>query len=100
MKPTVLVAASFPPRLLAQLSHHSYALQLERPEPDTSPPKAREARALITLGSLSTDAALMDALPKIGLIACFGTGFEGVDLAAARARGIVVSHAGDINSTA
>ena len=42
----------------------------------------------------------MDALPKLGLIACYGTGFEGVDLAAARARDIVVSHAGDTNSTA
>jgi len=100
MKPTVLVAASFPPRLLGRLADHYAALQLERPEPNAIPLQARETRALITLGSLKTDAALMDALPKLGLIACFGTGFEGVDLAAARARGIVVSHAGDSNSTA
>jgi lactate dehydrogenase-like 2-hydroxyacid dehydrogenase len=55
---------------------------------------------LITLGSLTTSAALMDSLPNLGLISCFGTGFEGVDLAAARARNIIVSHAGDTNSTA
>ena len=100
MKPTVLVAASFPPRLLGRLADHYAALQLERPEPNAIPLQARETRALITLGSLKTDAALMDALPKLGLIACFGTGFEGVDLSAARARGIVVSHAGNTNSTA
>ena len=73
---------------------------LDRSEPDAIPPEARDARALITIGSLETDAALMDALPKLGLVACYGTGYEGVDRAAARARGIVVTHAGDTNSTA
>jgi hydroxypyruvate reductase len=100
MKPAVLVAASFPPRLLGQLSDDYTLHVLERPEPETIPPAVRDARVLITLGSLKTDAALMDALPKLGLVACYGTGFEGVDRAAARARGIVVSHAGDTNSTA
>src|SRR5436853_5469509 len=100
MKPAVLVAARFLPRLLGRLGEH-YALHgLERPEPDAVPPEACDARALITIGGIRTDAALMDALPKLGLIACYGTGFEGVDLAAARARGIVVTHAGKANSTA
>jgi lactate dehydrogenase-like 2-hydroxyacid dehydrogenase len=100
MKPSVLVAARFLPRLLGRLGEH-YALHgLERPEPDGIPPEAREARAIITIGSLKTDAALMDALPKLGLIACYGTGYEGVDRAAARARGILVTHARDTNSTA
>ena len=100
MKPSVLVAARFLPRLLGRLGDH-YALHgLERPEPDAIPPEARDARALITIGGLKTDAALMEALPKLGLIACYGTGHEGVDRAAARARGIVVTHGGDTNSTA
>jgi len=64
------------------------------------PSDARDARVLITLGGLRTDAALMDALPRLGLIACYGTGYEGVDRSAARARGILVTHAGDTNSTA
>ena len=100
MKPVVLVAARFLPRLLGRLGEH-YALHgLEHPEADAIPPEAREARALITIGSLRTDAALMDALPKLGLIACYGTGYEGVDRAAAQARGIIVSHARDANATA
>jgi len=100
-KPTVLVAAQFPERLLGRLAHH-YTLcgPIDHPDRAALPPEAREARALITLGGLTTDAALMDALPRLGLIACFGTGFEGVDVAAARARGILVTHAGDSNSTA
>src|SRR5258708_6369491 len=100
MKPAILVAARFLPRLLGRLGDR-YALHgLERPEPDAIPMEARDARALITIGGLRTDAALMEALPKLGLIACYGTGYEGVDRAATRARGIVATHAGDANSTA
>ena len=100
MKPAVLVAARFLPRLLGRLGEH-YALHgLERPEPAAIPPGARDARALITIGGIKTDDALMDALPKLGLIACYGTGYEGVDRSAARARGIVVTHAGEANATA
>lgn len=98
MKPTILVPNGFTKRLLGRLGDHYTVLGPLRPEgPDK---QEREARVLITLGSLTTDAALMDSLPNLGLIACYGTGFEGVDLAAARARNITVSHAGDTNSTA
>jgi len=100
MKPSVLVAARFLPRLLGRLGQHYTLHGLERPQPDAIPAGARDARALITVGGIPTDAALMDALPKLGLIACYGTGYEGVDRAAARARGILVTHAGDTNSTA
>lgn len=100
MKPSVLVAARFLPRLLGRLGELYELHGLDRPEPHAIPPEARDARALITIGGLKTDAALMDALPKLGLIACYGTGYEGVDRAAARARGIRVTHAGESNATA
>src|SRR5215831_7553196 len=100
MKPSILVAARFLPRLLGRLGQHYTLHGLDRPQPDAIPAGARDARALITLGGIPTDAALMDALPKLGLIACYGTGYEGVDRVAARARGIAVTHAGDTNSTA
>jgi hydroxypyruvate reductase len=98
MKPTVLVPAGFTKRLLGRLSETYNLMGPLRPEGPNA--QEREARVLITLGSLTTSAALMDSLPNLGLISCFGTGFEGVDLAAARARNIIVSHAGDTNSTA
>src|SRR5262249_17947226 len=94
LKPSILVAAPFLPLLLGRVVEHYTLHGLERPEPDAIPAGARDARALITVGVISTNAALMDALPKLGLIACYGTGYEGVDRAAARARGIVVTHAG------
>jgi lactate dehydrogenase-like 2-hydroxyacid dehydrogenase len=99
MKPKIVIAAHFPERLLGQLSDRYVVCgPLERPGPQAIPPEARDARALITLGSLNTDATLIDALPQLGLICCYGTGFEGVDLAAAQARGIAVTHARDTNS--
>jgi lactate dehydrogenase-like 2-hydroxyacid dehydrogenase len=98
MKQTVLVPAGFTKRLLGRLSETYNLMGPLRPEGPNA--QEREARVLITLGSLTTSAALMDSLPNLGLISCFGTGFEGVDLAAARARNIIVSHAGDTNSTA
>lgn len=50
-------------------------------------------RALVTMGSAPTDRAIFDALPDLGLVVCYGSGYEGVDLAAAAARGIKVAHA-------
>ena len=42
----------------------------------------------------------MDAMPRLRLINTYGTGYEGVDLAAAQARGIAVANGGDANATA
>jgi lactate dehydrogenase-like 2-hydroxyacid dehydrogenase len=100
MKPSIVVSAHFPERLLGRLADR-YVVHgpLVRPGPDAVPPEARDARALVTLGGLRTDAAMMDALPRLGLISCYGTGFEGVDRATAKARGIIVTHAGETNAT-
>lgn len=100
MKPTILSAMTMSPALHERLSE-AYEVQ-KLPDdsgPASIPVAARKARALITLGSLRTDAALMDALPELGLICCYGTGFEGVDRQAAAARGITVTNAGDANAT-
>ena len=45
---------------------------------------------ICTVGSRGADAALMDRLPALRFISCFGSGYEKVDLAAARLRGITV----------
>lgn len=58
------------------------------------------ARILVTSGVIGCTAAEMAALPALGLVACLGTGFEKVDLAAARARGIVVTHGAGANAAA
>ena len=84
MKPTILVAAQLSERLLLRLSErYTVCGPIDNPEPHTLPAAARDARALITIGGCRTDDALMQALPSLGLIACYGTGYEGVDRVAA-----------------
>ena len=101
MKPPVLFAMPISPRLRDRLADR-YELfgPLDRAKPLPLPPGAEKARALVTLGGMRTDTALMDALPELGLISCYGTGFEGVDRAEAARRGIQLTHAGDSNATA
>jgi len=100
MKPTVLMVPRLPQRLINRLSElYEVIGPLERSSPDALPEGAAAARVLITLGGHRTDAALMDALPDLGLICCYGTGYEGVDRAEAARRGIPLTNAGDANAT-
>ena len=54
--------------------------------------------ALIWAGEFPLERALLDAMPRLRLIACFTVGYDGVDLALARQRGIAVAHAGNANA--
>src|SRR6202167_6723298 len=54
-----------------------------------------KAQALACFGG-AIHAALMDALPKLKIIACMSVGVDHVDLAAAKARGIRVTNAPDV----
>ncbi|POS07006.1 hydroxyacid dehydrogenase [Burkholderia gladioli] len=53
-------------------------------------------RAIATRGDLGADAALIAALPKLEIIACYGVGTDAIDLAAARERGIRVTNTPDV----
>ena len=54
--------------------------------------------AVITTGVIGFEARHMDLLPNLRIIACFGAGYEYVDLEAAAARGIAVTNAPATNS--
>jgi lactate dehydrogenase-like 2-hydroxyacid dehydrogenase len=99
MKPTVLMVPRLPDALVARLRESYDVLgPMESSTVDALPPVAEAAEALLTMGSLSTDAALIDALPKLRLICCYGTGIEGVDRAHAKARGVALGNAGEANA--
>ncbi|CAN5258894.1 2-hydroxyacid dehydrogenase [soil metagenome] len=101
MKPTILMAPKMPAALIARLREDYELLgPMERATPDALPPGAEAARVLLTVGGWRTDACLIDALPNLGLVACYGTGIEGVDQAHAKARGVLLSNAADANATA
>ena len=57
-----------------------------------------DIRAMITAGGTPLGGDAMDMLPKLGAIVCYGTGYDGVDLAAAAKRGIAVGHSPGANA--
>lgn len=63
------------------------------------PPVEASARveALVVAGEFELDKALIEALPRLSLIACFTSGHDGIDVAWCAARGLPVTHAPGVN---
>jgi hydroxypyruvate reductase len=57
-------------------------------------------RAMITAGGTPLPAAVMDTVPALRAVICYGTGYDGVDLEAAAKRGIAVGHSPAANAAA
>lgn len=57
---------------------------------------APRVRGMTTTGMVGARAALIDALPKLEIIACFGVGYDAVDVAAARRRRVMVTNTPDV----
>lgn len=53
-------------------------------------------RGIAATNGVPVDAALIDALPALEIIAGFGVGYDNIDVAAARRRGIVVTNTPDV----
>ena len=53
-------------------------------------------RAIATTGMHGADAELIDACPKLEIIACFGVGFDAINLDRARARGVRVTNTPEV----
>lgn len=98
-KPTVLMTAGLMPMIQEQLEQ---AFEVHRYD------KAADQAALIAeIGdrvvgvchgghSMHVDAELLSRLPNVKLISNFGVGYDGVDTAAAAARGITVTNTPDV----
>src|SRR5690242_5599600 len=100
MPDKVLVYSRFPKTLLQRIGEHFDLL-------DTAGKPAHDAfsaddlagiRALLTAGGTPLRGPDMERLPQLGAIVCYGTGYDGVDLAAAAARGIAVGHSPGANA--
>lgn len=90
MKQKILQSGPISPALDGRLAETWDVVRLWA---DPTPAEAlAEIRVVVTSPGAGCDAALMDRLPKLGAIVNFGVGYDKVDVAAARARGVVVSN--------
>ena len=98
----VLIYSRFPKALMLRIGE-----RFELMDGGGKPPGAvftadqlKGVRAMITAGGTPLGGAMMDMMPKLGAIVCYGTGYDGVDLAAAAKRGIAVGHSPAANAAA
>ena len=86
---------TLPARHRAMLEDLAVSIGAGTDTPDTPFANVGEAEAIVAGSRLTYDAALMDQVPKLRVIARTGIGINNVDLAAATARGIAVCNAPD-----
>ncbi|WP_304180140.1 2-hydroxyacid dehydrogenase [Phenylobacterium aquaticum] len=65
---------------------------------DMTPELAAEVRAIVHAGEIALSPEFLASLPALKLIANVSVGYDGVDVAWCRARGIEVSHAEGLNA--
>ncbi|MBL8544931.1 MAG: 2-hydroxyacid dehydrogenase [Hyphomonadaceae bacterium] len=61
------------------------------------PTDRKDIGAAVTIGHVGISNAMIDALPELRCIVCFGVGVDGIDLGYAKQRGVAVTHGRDIN---
>jgi glyoxylate reductase len=104
-EPAVLLGTRVPEAFAARLAARYTVLgPVRAPFPEhvgaLADADAQRVRVLVTMGTAATTRAALAQLPSLGLVCCMGSGFEGVDLAATRERGIAVTHSPAANASA
>ena len=92
-KPELLLMGEYPAVDMAALEA-DYAVRRYWEAPDKAAflaLRAEAIRAIATRGDLGTSGEVINALPNLEIISCFGVGVDAIDLATARARGIKVT---------
>ena len=100
MPEKVLVFSRFPKTLMQRIGERFDLLDAAGKPPGELFPAEQLAgiRAMITAGGSPLPGRVMDMLPKLGAIVCYGTGYDGVDLEAAAERNITVGHSPGANA--
>jgi len=89
----VLAAAKLSPLYTAQLSAaYQFHDRLHETDPAAFAKVAPLVRAVAGSGDAKVSAELIAQLPALELISVMGVGYDGVDVAAAKARGVMVTH--------
>jgi hydroxypyruvate reductase len=102
MPDKVLIYSRFPKAMMLRIGERFELLDAGgKPPPEVfGADQLAGVRAMITAGGTPLSGAMMDMMPKLGAIVCYGTGYDGVDLAAAAQRKITVGHSPAANAAA
>lgn len=96
-KPQVLAAARLAPMYLERLNTlFTLHDRLHETDPEAFARVAPGIRAIAAQGETRVSEELMARLPALQLVSVMGVGYDGVDVAAARRRGVVVTHTPDV----
>jgi hydroxypyruvate reductase len=96
----VLIYSRFPNAMMVRIGER-FELMDAAGKPPTEAFTAEQLsgiRAMVTAGSTPLGGAMMDKMPKLGAIVCYGTGYDGINLAAAAERNIAVGHSPGANA--
>jgi hydroxypyruvate reductase len=96
-RPEVLAAARLAPMYTQQLqSLFTLHDRLHETDPAALAAAAPRIRAIAAQGETRVSDELMAQLPALKLISVMGVGYDGIDVAAARRRGVMVTHTPDV----
>src|SRR5438445_3688425 len=102
MPDKVLIYSRFPKAMMARIGQRFELMDAAGKPPHEvfTAEQLSGVRAMITAGSTPLGGAMMDKMPALRAIVCYGTGYDGVDLAAAAQRKIAVGHSPSANAAA
>ncbi len=94
-KVRILVPGAINPHVLDRLKDQYDLVHIERADPALlSPELAASIRGVAVTGRFGAE--MFAALPKLEVVASFGVGYDGVDVAAAASHGVVVTNTPDV----
>jgi hydroxypyruvate reductase len=100
MREQVLIYSRFPKALMQRIGERFELMDAAGKPPHEvfTADQLSSIRAMVTAGSTPLRGDMMDRLPKLGAIVCYGTGYDGIDLNAAAQRNIAVAHSPGANA--
>jgi hydroxypyruvate reductase len=100
MREKVLIYSRFPKALMQRIGERFELMDAAGKPPHEvfTADQLSGIRAMVTAGSTPLRGDMMDRLPKLGAIVCYGTGYDGIDLNAAAQRNIAVGHSPGANA--
>ena len=102
MPEKVLIYSRFPKAMMARIGAKYDLMDAAGKKPNDvfSSEDLKDVRALITAGGQPLGPDVMDMLPSLKAIVCYGTGYDGVDMAAMKQRNIVLGNSPAANAAA